>query len=775
MDALTEALDAFPGPLPPDLSITLVEAEAFLGGRASSRPTDADLHHEHPHAPWGTNTPHGLHFVWGSYAHLLRLLEGTPPLQPRVGTSTYCAWLAPPDIPGDRASGGRVVAVHVCDPTRPSHAWQPRARRLLAAFQRRSALADAFERTVKSVLDLNVEVHSLLSYMDILFDEENLGPEMRWILFVFGALSGTLGEVERSLLLRDVLGGRAPADADIGELMMPLFHGVVLPRIRRAASLGPLDRLRAAASGGFGALEALSETFAGVLGPVPVLGGASRSAAELSADVRAFADFFLLLTADCERILSRVATYDPRSSGYLKNVLKAAFSSPFGLDVGTAMRDAQFGIRRYSGSVLQLFDADDSRASWEGVAARIEERLAKGKFAGSILRRHWAKRIEIAGDRVTGVAITRSAERVAPEIPTVRPAALGPTEETLEADAVIATLLPQTLVELLKEYPSAREFNQGLGRLGRAMNETINLQLFFPRKLALPFADPPPGADETPPFGISNLEGPFTIVVDLERGWSREAFERIALSEADLGRPFTGSAWELTGAYADLFTFDVHAHPARFQWPNAVQQALVEMFHDPDDFDPATLDMRPWLHDAMAPGRVPPPVMGEVKVAQRDAYRARWRERGEPLVVATTLRQLAALPGMEPEVAVYLEDQATCLLEGRPFEVRYVLVRNGQAENRFFSAEPGLYGMRPHARFEVVARGLWTAGDATRNGLNLQAMEAAVISGLQSAAGVLEWMRSEGLRVAPPKLDPSIMPIGSWDVGLDAPRGGLKK
>jgi hypothetical protein len=62
--------------------------------------------------------------------------------------------------------------------------------------------------------------------------------------------------------------------------------------------------------------------------------------------------------------------------------------------------------------------------------------------------------------------------------------------------------------------------------------------------------------------------------------------------------------------------------------------------------------------------------------------------------------------------------------------------------------------------------GLWAAGDWTRNGLNLQCMEAAVVSGLQAACGVIERMRAGGLtRIRPPAIDPDILPPGAWDAG----------
>jgi hypothetical protein len=765
MDALTAALAGAAVALPAGLELVLVEPEPFAGGRACSFPLDGAAHATHPAAPWGAHTPHGLHFVWGSYGHLLRLIEGAgPPLVPPRGTSTYCAWLAPPDIPGDR---GRVVAVHVCDPSRPDHAWSPRARRVLRAFSRRGALVAMFERAVKTALELDVEVHSLLSYMDIVFAEDELGPELRWVLFLFGAFTGMLGDVERSATLREILGGRAPADVDIGEMMRPLFHDVVVPRLRRAAArFGPLDALQRAVDAGFGVAESLSGTLAATLGPDALV---AELVGESTDDAHALADFVLLLARDAARLAVSATSYDPKASGYLKNVLKAAFSSPFGLDVGTAMRDAQFGVRRYEGSVLQLFDGDDARAVWEAVLARIEARFTSGAVPGRVVRGRAAKRIVVAGGRVAAVELADAPPSPPRELPTIRPRELGATVETVAADAVISTVVPAVLERTLADAPEADALRARLRGLARCMNETINLQIAFPERHELPFHDPPSGADETPPFGISNLEGPFTIVVDLRRGWSAQRFASIRLDEAS-ATPFDGTAWELTGAYADLFSHDALAHPGRYQWPRPVLQSLAALLHRPDDFVPGTLDDRPWLHDAGAPGWPEPPPMGEVRAERAAEHLERFRKDATPLIVATTLEQLASLPGLASRTATYLRGQAEKLLGGEPAEVRFALARNALCETRFFSAEPGLYALRPHARYHAGVPGLYAAGDWTRNGLNLQAMEAAVISGLQAACGVIEQMRAGGLALRPPRIDPDIMPESAWDVGLDLPR-----
>lgn len=767
LDALTAALDAHPGPLPPGLRLTLVESEPRMGGRACSKPLDADAHVLHPHAPWGTNVPHGLHFVWGSYVHLLRMLEGTgTALTPEVGTSTYCAWMAPPDVPDDGSGKGRVVAVHVCDPSRPESAWNPRARKVLAAFARRGAAVAAFERVLRWSLNFDLHTGDLLSYMDILYAEEELGCELRWILLLTGALSGSLGYPEDSKLLASLLGGRRASDVDIGELMQPLFTSLVLPRMKRVVGLAPLRLLRR----GVESKAALVEMLTGALSSAG-LGGVAALGSATFDDLHAFVDLLLLLASDAARIVANGASYDPRRSGYLKNILKAAFSSPYALDVATSMRDAQFGVRRYEGAVLQLFDGDDSTAAWEAIAARIESRLAGPKLNGAVLRRAYAKRIIVSGGRVSAVELAAPPQLPPPDVPTVHPPVAGPTTSTLGADVLVSTLLPQCLIPLLEGQAGAESLLEQLRGLAPYMNETINLQLFFPERLELPFPPLPEGSLETPPFGISNLEGPFTIVVDLRRGWSSERFTAIRLDESD-AQPFDGTAWELVGAYSDLFVHDQHAHAGRYQWPLAVQQAIAALACDPSEILPGTLDARRWLHDADAPGRMPPPPMGEIAPSAHGPYATRFREQVVPLIVATTLEQLAEMPGLDASTRGRLREHRRALLAGEPIAFRYVFVRNAQAAVRFYSAEPGLFELRPHARFEAGLRGLYLSGDWTRNGLNLQAMEAATIAGLQSAYGILEQMRAGGLHgLSVPFIDPDIVPGEVWDVGYPARDG----
>src|SRR3954471_12173038 len=72
-DAISAALARYPGPLPDGMSVTLIEGESAFGGRATSAPID-EVRSLHPNAPRRVDVPHGVHFVWGSYAHFRRFV-----------------------------------------------------------------------------------------------------------------------------------------------------------------------------------------------------------------------------------------------------------------------------------------------------------------------------------------------------------------------------------------------------------------------------------------------------------------------------------------------------------------------------------------------------------------------------------------------------------------------------------------------------------------------------------------------------------------------------
>jgi hypothetical protein len=773
-DAITAALLPFSraGTLPPDLEVTLVEAEADVGGRAMTWHVDDLDAAEHPWRHERGHAPHGIHFLWHSYRHFLEWTEDARHVfSPDRPTSTYNAWLAPPDIPGAFHDRAQVVAIHVCDPKDPATAWDPRARALLEAVQQKDAWVSSLERFVRRYLVKEVEVDDWLSFLDVLFDEEHLSPQLRWGMFFGPAFAAQLGRVETSAELKALLGGRAPQDIDVSELIAPFYESILVKRLRDASaalapffaggpgptSVAPIDALAGGArSAAFSISERAVRAVEHALGVAGLMPAAASAAFEL----------LRLILRDAKAILDSATTFDPRRSAYLKNLYKAAFSSPFPFDLATAIRDVQMGFRNFETAKLQVFDGDDAQALWGHIRRRIEGRAAEG-VPIRVLMSTWAKRIEVSAGQVRALEVAEAAERARRPIATIDPAPTGPVTARLEADAIVSTLLPACLKPLLPpDDPASFELRRRLGPLARAANETVNLQIFLPRKIALPFADPPNGF-ETKPFSISNLEGIFTILVDLERAWRPATFQALRFDATDA--PFAGSAWELVGSWADVFTHDGHAAPSRYQWPLGIQALLARLAHDPLELEAWSADGRAWALDASTPGRLTPPVFGEVKrdAEVRARYFERWVREVGPIVVEQTLRQLAALPGLAVADAEHLKGVAYAVARGdEEAPIRFVFTVSRQAETRFFSAEPKLYALRPHARFETPLKGLWCAGDWTRSGLNVQAMEGALISGLQAATGVIEAMRAGGLAgIRGPRLFADMVPNSAWDPG----------
>ena len=786
VDAVSAALEKYKAAghtLPSDLEVRLVEGESFFGGRAVSfDASDSAFRALHPMAPAKVNSPHGIHFMWHGYKNFRTLIEGLESgLSPEEPVATYNLILAEPDRPArsNIAPGAKVSALHVVDPSDPASAWDPRARAILRAYQHSAPGIDWLTDFLGEHFQFG-DLDAWLSFLDILFNEDEMSPQLRWGLFATTLVSGELGEVERNPWLREILGDRSPQNIEIGELMVPLFADVVQPRVVGAAkALSPFIRPEedappeSLAAAIFENITDRAAEFAQKAREKIVEFIAGTPLSDVADDVDAAADALygiyalLKLIVKDAAIIASEPDFDPRRSGYLKNIYKAAFSSPFGLDAATALRDVQFGHRNFEGAKVQVFDADNAQHFWDGIKARVAARPVPVVVDKGL----WAKKINVQDGAVESVEFTDTCTRPRPPIPTVRPGAYGATVSTSEPDLVVSALLPQIVAPMITGTDGeAERFRRRLKDLGRFFNETVNLQVFLPKKIALPFADPPPETGQQPPFSISNLEGIFTILVDLERAWKKESFEAIRLKDSDTA-PFAGSALEWVGSWGDVFTHDPLAAPGRYQWPPGVLRMLAHLAQDPSDIDTSTIDQRPWVHDIGAAGVMAPPVFGEVKMEKRDAYFERWVEEVTPLVVSQTLLSLAATPGLSEDDAHYLEDEAARIIEKQETETRYIFTRSCQAENKFFSAEPHLFSSRPHARFETPIEGLFCSGDWVRNGLNVQCMESAAISGLQSAYAVIEAMRAggpngEGLEdLEPPFIDPSVLPAGAWDPG----------
>jgi hypothetical protein len=781
-DAITAALEPFAraGTLPAGIEILLVEGENEVGGRAMTwdvadpstvSPT------EHPNRHHAGKTPHGIHFLWGSYTHFLEwTADAQHVFSPTRPISTYCAWLTPPDLVGPVHGPGKVVALHVCDPKKPEEAWDPRAKAILEAFQRNDPWVSSLEKFVRDYLVRDVEVDDWLAFLDILFDERNLSPELRWGILFLPAMVAQLGRVEKSPELYALLGGRHPQEVEVSELIKPFYESILVDRIRAASAelapflvgtpgptaVAPIDSAIAAVRGG---TMKIAERF--VRGAQNVLDGVGLLPASGSAAL----ELTRLLLRDARVILDGASRFDPRRSGYTKNLYKAAFSSPYEFDLATALRDVQMGFRNHQTAKLQVFDGDDAQALWNHIKARIEARkaLVPQGVDVTVKTNTWVRAIGTLNGRVQNVELTNSVTRAPRPISTMEPMPKGATTETKPADVIVSTLLPSCLKPLITPGHAANdELRRRLDALKRYANETCNLQLFLDRRIELPFVDPP-NATESKPFSISNLEGIFTILVDLSRAWRPASYKALRMTSS-ASTDFTGTAWELVGAWGDAFVHDAAAAPARYQWPLGTQHLLARIAHDPNDLEPYSVDDRRWALDVGAPGSLPPPLFGEVKrdPAVRARYFDRWVKEIGPLVVQQTLRQIAAIPGIAPADRQYLKDLGDDVAQNKPVPMKYVFSTSRQAETKFFSAEPNTNDLRFHSRFETSVAGLWCAGDWTRGGLNVQAMEGALLTGLHAAAGVIEAMRAGGPELATirgPHLQPDMVPNGAWDPG----------
>ncbi|HEY4220622.1 MAG TPA: NAD(P)-binding protein, partial [Myxococcota bacterium] len=382
-DAITKSLADYAATgraLPPDLTVTVVEGEDQVGGRATTWDVNAIDPKEHPLRHHAGHTPHGIHFFWHSYRHFDAWTSDFPQaFSPAIPTSSYNMWVTPPDYPAGFDHEGALVPVHICNPRDPSSAWNPHARALLDAFLKRDSLIVKLETFVRTFLADDIAVDDWLAFLDLLFDEEHLSPFLRWGVFFGPIFAAQLGRVETNPTLKDLLGGRAPQDVEVGELMRPFFQTVIVERLRAAhAELAPLlepDAQPTSVAPVDAALTAVRDTAlrvaGGLLHGLQSIVGAATGGPSAHPLEHAIEAFLALILRDARVILDGAATFDPKSSGYLKNLYKAAFSSPFSFDLATAMRDIQMGHRNYECAKLQVFDGDDAQALWEHIKDRI--------------------------------------------------------------------------------------------------------------------------------------------------------------------------------------------------------------------------------------------------------------------------------------------------------------------------------------------------------------------------------------------------------------------
>lgn len=728
------------------LEVQLFQLGRELGGKAASVPIDLADSSMNPRQPVRFNMTHGLHFVWG-YPHFRDLLG--PDLQrrwlsPPRGTSSYVTWLSDRDtIDGE----SRLAVLNICDPERPDDARIPECRTLLHLYREVPELVHDLVETI-----MRVDIRDFLHFGDIILNRRELSAVSRWML-LFGAITarrmrdpehavipGVRGRLQDEEYLAAISEARRRWIDSLREEIDDLLGAVASP-----PKLGILDGLTELVGRTGHAMKA----WARLLLRAPQAVSLSDVAALVS-----------LLAQDLYDLARAADELDFTKHAYLRVPLDAAFSSPFALDAATAIRDMKLGTRTYRDALVQVFDGDDPHAVVDAIAGRIDR--DQDSVAGKVRRLSPVRAVH--RDGASGELLVEVWPPVTRHPPTWRPIVHPyphhqgepPATENWRADLVVSTLPPANLAWMLADSqlgPELEPLRASMAELARHTNETINLQVFFRERIELPFPKyHPPEAD--PPFCISGIEGPFTILADLRRALSPERFQEVRIAPGD--GPFDGTAWDLVGAYAELFTHNPSIRAGR-QWPSAVQDELAAMLHDPGDHDPEGRDERPWAYD-WETGR-PQPVFGEVLAERSKSYGEVWRNKAAPLIVATTLRQLLSLPGWDPAERAKLESAIT---EGRYW---WALARNCHEHNKFISTEPGVFELRPHARFETRAENLYLAGDWTRNGSDLICMDATVASGYHAAAAILERLRAtrpEWADLQLPRFFPGSVP-GGWD------------
>ena len=102
-------------------------------------------------------------------------------------------------------------------------------------------------------------------------------------------------------------------------------------------------------------------------------------------------------------------------------------------------------------------------------------------------------------------------------------------------------------------------------------------------------------------------------------------------------------------------------------------------------------------------------------------------------------------------------------LRGR---VRYVVMRNTKARNRFYNPGVGEWALRPVSGLPIAgSERVFPAGDWTRNGLDIVCMEAACLSAMRAARGA--WVAALGPVPAGAPAPIPVLPPNAWYGGDD--------
>jgi hypothetical protein len=804
------------GPDTPRLEIDLVAMllpheggdGSGVGGKAMSRSWTGWIDDESgfdrhafygPMMPWSGCVPHGYHILW-EYPNLRRMLgdaDGTGTslhLRPPGGAACLGAFQGLLDDP---APGGPGIAViGLCDPSAPESARTDAARALLRLGG--TALVHPFLRVFERIFGEIVPEADPLVFADVLFAHE-LDVEMR-IALIGGTLTGlaTNPEVEtvwvdgRRRPLYDVeydtwaQGWLTAWARRVGE-HAPGFARALVEEAAREWRRSDAFVLLAE-----GLFEADPATVDRVRQLLP------EAARPLLDDVRCVYLEVERVLRDIPSALARLATgrYPAWRSLHFRFAPDATFASPFSYDAAQALRSLTFCYRNPRSARMWSVDGQRFQGLWTTFWARLQAAVVATR-GGVVLHAHEGRvdRIDRLGSEDgPGLALTwgphlghggaplapRAHDLGMPHTPDLGEGGLpgqAPDRARLRiapVDVIVGATPPGALAALLPGEPFAAARAQ-LAPVSHPGNETLELLLWLDE----PIGWAPLCREALAGGAIGGLEGAFCMVSDYACGlWSEDVF---AAERPFEGRdtPFAGSILEACGCLADVFA--CATRDDAYGWPGFVKDALVTLLGDPAFF--ATVDERRWPHDEegwrsrRADGTWTP---------ERAASREGW----EDWVVASRwlvfgyLRQLSGIQSLGPQAVRQLAAHAE-LLDPRRWtraeildppeslrqKVRYVVMRNTKARNRFYSPGVGEWPHRPISGRPLEGAGaIFPAGDWTRNGLDVVCMEAACLSAMRASRAA--WTSIVGPVPAGAPAPIPVLPRASWYGGLDPEHRG---
>ncbi|MFN7147800.1 MAG: hypothetical protein ACK4YP_28780, partial [Myxococcota bacterium] len=331
-------------------------------------------------------------------------------------------------------------------------------------------------------------------------------------------------------------------------------------------------------------------------------------------------------------------------------------------------------------------------------------------------------------------------------------------------DGVVPTCAPGALAAILPGDAWADARAQ-LAPVSHAGTETLELVLWLDERIQWA----PIVKEALAQGAIGGLEGPFCMVADYACGlWTPETFraERPFEHRDD---DFDGSLIETCGGYADLFA--CATRDDAYGWPAWVKGPIADLLGRAEDF--AAVDGRPWPHDEAGWRRRRVDGTWKPERATSSGGWDDWLVASRWLVYGY-LRQLSLVRSLGPRAVRQLADYAA-LLDPRKTpraeilappdalrrRVRYVVMRNSKARNRFYNPGVGEWASRPVSGLPLDgAARVFPAGDWTRNGLDIVCMEAACLSAMRAARGV--WGAAVGPVPAGAPAPIPVLPPHAW-------------